>query len=186
MLRRVLLATGVSIWRPALETMDFFRPATEAMVSGSGGRGGKWGGERKRTVDGDEVDFRLSFLLNLAGKGRFHFQTPKQQINFYPLLPLQLIVVSHCPFLFNYTSILLSAGPSSVSISLFLIPELKKYPLGLCPRLTLIRMSRPNQASATDHTTAFVPSSSPQISTDMLRTRLMIVPIQSFSESRIK
>ena len=32
MLSRVLFATGVSIWMPELDMMDFFRPATEAMA----------------------------------------------------------------------------------------------------------------------------------------------------------
>lgn len=31
-MRRVLLATGVSICRPVLDTIDFLRPATEAMM----------------------------------------------------------------------------------------------------------------------------------------------------------
>ena len=32
-MRRVLFATGVSICRPAVETIDFFRPATDAMMA---------------------------------------------------------------------------------------------------------------------------------------------------------
>jgi len=33
LLRRVLLATGVSIWSPVLDMIDFFRPATDAMMA---------------------------------------------------------------------------------------------------------------------------------------------------------
>lgn len=50
-MRSVLFATGVSIWRPALEIIDFLRPATEVMMRKreEGGRGEE---EERRKVVG--------------------------------------------------------------------------------------------------------------------------------------
>ena len=68
----LLLATGVSITRPGLETIDFFRPATLAMMAeegqGScrGEKGGRRGGERGMQRMGSYDEYLL-FAGELAG-----------------------------------------------------------------------------------------------------------------------